>query len=1730
MTNSNKFGAFAGVFTPALLAILGVIMYLRFGWIVGQGGIFVTLVIIILAHLISVTTGLSISSIATDKKIKTGGVYYLLSRSLGFPMGGAIGLTLYVGTSLLIALHIVGFCENFLSIESLSQFLNLQPNLDGYRILGSIVLALLVIIAFISTSLAIKTQYFILAAILLSFISIGVGIALDASLPIESTTLTPTEGNISFITLFAIFFPAVTGFTAGVAMSGDLKDPKASVPKGTLAAIGVGLLIYLVLTLVFGFFVDRNLLLTDSNFLMKVALWSPLVIAGIWGATLSSALGGLLSGPRIIQAVAMDKIVPSFLARGRKGNNEPRNALLFTFLLAEVGILIGELNVIAEIVAMFYIAAYGFINLAFTLESWASSDFRPSFKVPRWVGIVGFVACFGIMSQINFLAMITALLVIASVYFYLMRKELKSEAGDVWGSVWLTLVRVSLKKLHKRQIEERNWKPNILLFNVDETQKEPQLHVGKAFAGKYGFLSVFRLTESNEGSVFYSKRQQNIVSDNANNHATSAIFERQQSVKSIYEGIIQISSIHGFSGIEPNTVMLGWGRNTKDPKTFAHLLKNLYQLDMNIVMMDYDTERKFGKKANIDIWWIGEGQNGNLALQLVKFLWLDESWRQAKLRLLIINPVNAERDILLKRSQDILSEMRIQAEVKVINNQIEKRSFYEIVQTESVHSDLIFMGIPEFNDGEEVEFIQKTNDLCHNIGTVILIKASTFFKSLKIGIARKTVPLTLPRVQLTEERKQLLEHNNPSVRRLLNDINTKLEPFAQNYIQRLEAVEIFEDSLYEDVLKTIERSLLKISLTTGENFDRFQNQLSATENHILNELTKLYKKLISGGEDEISSIMLQQKLFEEWVMYVKDQIINVTHELPKRTTLTYSIDEIRVCKSQNSSVRWYKFRMRLLAWFGKKEFNYRLKTRKIYLQHILPQTFNDYLSSLQLIRNSHYASLIRLRSLVNKLAHSLQELKIMKPEEFNVAFVQSKLETIQQLIQQVQLQYEKQKQEKIEVNSEINTRIATILAEKIDSVHPNAQLKIRLNILSPYRKIAVPHVQVFQSLFKAKSLLINSLILNNTLLITKNRLAIETSKIKKSVALDIDTHILRKQNLISDKISLTQRNITFIDNATLQECKAVIYDRNSDRNLETAHDVIARSRRRMKLWIDTFPDELELLNEESYNNLTSNGFEKVGSLEIATKPLIDFLIQREFLEPVKEIVSAIPIQVNASNKALIELIRYVEYYIIGNRSIDTDDFESHEQSLTLDNISERLSTTIQSSQHFLQKSLYSLESTSTTVAGKLDVYPFLKAAVNIKQYIKEIEPSRRRNWFVNAFTGIQNFFRDKYSSIILSKSSGILFTRRLLAEKKHGSLTEQLLVEYRQTHIRQEVRNRLSFYYKHLFTSKQNFSLDLMVGRERQLKQMDDFMANYRSGFCSAMLITGERHSGKSFLANVFAERYFDRRHVFFIHPPEGGSTNFEVFDKAAGTAFNNSFGAEHNFSSLKTLSLVIIEDAELWWEKVYKGEETLQAILNLTSKYRNQVVFLFVSNDLAYKSIQNVMDVAGYFSSIVECVPMNASTLGKMLLTRHNLGNIPFVLNGRRQQHFRSWHYASLFNKYFLLSEGNPGLCLHMWINNIEDTDGKILNIRKPAFFDNSIFDRLSKMQRIVLLNIILHSGLTVERLERLLKINETEAINLLKGLMVLGLVTKTAANVYKTDRVSHHRLVSYFRNNNFI
>jgi amino acid transporter len=459
----EKFGTMAGVFTPTFLTILGVIMYIRHPWVVGNAGIVGALAIIIVAVSITLSTALSLSSITTNIRIGSGGAFSLISQSLGLEIGGAIGIPFFFSQAIAVAMYIFGFREGLQSI---------LPDFSPI-ILDILVFFLVMSIAFISTSFAFKIQYVILVIILLSIASILGGLFVN-ELNYDFVWFGDYPGSkehnfsgSSFWLVFAVFFPAVTGVMAGANMSGDLKDPRKSIPSGTISAVIITTLVYMGLVFVAALLATPKELLENYNVFIDKAYYAPIVLAGLLGATLSSALGSFVGAPRILLALGEKRILPKseLLSRtNRKG--EPINAMFGTAIIVIIGLSLRDLNTIAPLITMFFMITYAMVNVVALIEqSLALPSFRPTIKIPILIPLIGAFGSLTVMFIINAAVALTSLILIVFFYYYLVKQKLKSEAGDSRSGLFTAVAEWATKKTTELSPtrEVRSWRPDLLI-------------------------------------------------------------------------------------------------------------------------------------------------------------------------------------------------------------------------------------------------------------------------------------------------------------------------------------------------------------------------------------------------------------------------------------------------------------------------------------------------------------------------------------------------------------------------------------------------------------------------------------------------------------------------------------------------------------------------------------------------------------------------------------------------------------------------------------------------------------------------------------------------------------------------------------------------------------------------------------------------------------------------------------------------------------------------------------------------------------------------------------------------------------------------------------------------------------------------------------------------------------------------------------------------------------------
>jgi amino acid transporter len=455
--------------------------------------------------------------------------------------------------------------------------------------------------------------------------------------------------------------------------------------------------------------------------------WIPqLVIAGIWGATLSSALGSILGAPRILQATATDKITPKFFARGYGPANEPRNALLLTFLIAEAGILIGELNIIARVVSIFFITTYGFLNISAAFERWTSTDFRPEFKVSGWISLIGAVACLVVMIQLDFVAMLGATAIMIFLFLFLKRKELRLDSGDAWSGVWASMVKSGLVYLKRERIHKRNWRPNIIMFTCNPQNRKHMIEIGEAISGSLGILSGFELIKSNT-DIF--RREKSVLMDEK---YSSEYFHHRVFCSNIYKGMDQVVRMYGFSGIEPNTILMGWSKNPGNKDQFIEVLQTFRSYKYNTIFLNFHHEQKYGSHQSIDFWWGGSGRNLAMAINIIRHIKNSHLWKSAYVRLLIINQVNENYEDIYRSAASILEDYREDIEIKIVNNQIESKTQKEIIAAESKNTDLVIMELPDQRFNQLKNYYDEISETFNITGGALVINASEDFEEMEV--------------------------------------------------------------------------------------------------------------------------------------------------------------------------------------------------------------------------------------------------------------------------------------------------------------------------------------------------------------------------------------------------------------------------------------------------------------------------------------------------------------------------------------------------------------------------------------------------------------------------------------------------------------------------------------------------------------------------------------------------------------------------------------------------------------------------------------------------------------------------------------------------------------------------------------------------------------------------------------------------------------------------------------
>lgn len=741
---AKKFGTLP-VFLTSICTILGAILFLRFGWAVGQVGLLGTIGIVLIGHLVTIPTSLAIAEIATNQRVEGGGAYYIISRSFGLNIGGAIGIALYLSQAISVAFYVIAFAESFRPIfEALASS---GVNLDWMRaatgdwelrwisipsmgLLASLVLTRgagsgMNLLYGVAVVLGISLLMFFFGKPVEGFT--GYSLTEVLSTVFDPAKLNPDDmsaatykelraGPAGFFAVFTIIFPAFTGIIAGLGLSGELRDPGKSIPQGTLWATAVGMVIYILVAIKLAMSAPAEMLVNKDRLVMgDVAIWYWIVPIGLAAAAISSALGSILVAPRTLQALGGDNVLPGnssdFVAEVRDRDQEPINGGWATVAIGFVFVLMGSVDFVAEIISMFFMVTYGAICLISFMEHFSGNPaYRPSFNSRWYISLIGAILCILLMFQMKPSYAIGSVLVMVGFYIWISRTNQKEDGlVRIFKGVILQTSRSLRVFLQKQAIfseielqeaaevtgPEANWTPSLVCLSRDSFRRFGGFDMLRFLSYKYGFGTYVHFIDGrySKQTVLEAKKDLRRLAARAKS-ARSNVYVDTLISPSYTSAIAHTLQLPGISGQDNNTFLFEFSPHEEESLQDLAEHFGMIKADNFDVCVLRSSDKGFGYKKQIHLWLTSQDfENSSLMILLAYIILGHAEWRGGEIKIFALYP-ESELNTRKERLLSLINAGRLPISPNNIRfiSRKEDVSIKSIINTTSSDADLTILG------------------------------------------------------------------------------------------------------------------------------------------------------------------------------------------------------------------------------------------------------------------------------------------------------------------------------------------------------------------------------------------------------------------------------------------------------------------------------------------------------------------------------------------------------------------------------------------------------------------------------------------------------------------------------------------------------------------------------------------------------------------------------------------------------------------------------------------------------------------------------------------------------------------------------------------------------------------------------------------------------------------------------------------------------------------------------
>lgn len=733
---SLKFGT-APVFFTAISTILGAILFLRFGYAVGSVGFIGVLLIILLAHLVTIPTSLAISEISTNKRVEGGGEYFIISRSFGLNIGATIGFALFLSQAISVAFYVIAFTEAF---QFFFEYIETTYNLYVPRQIISVPVMLVLAYFIINkgAKLGVSALYLVVGILAISIVLFFLG---DPISQVEQTTAFSNfefRNADDFFMVFAIIFPAFTGMTAGVGLSGDLKDPAKSIPLGTITATFLGMITYFFISYKLSLSASPEELMNNQFVMSKIAIGGMVIIPlGLAASTISSALGSVMVAPRTLQALANDGSFPiatinSWLSKSRLKDGEPANASVITCSIAMIFVIMGDINAVARIISMFFMITYGSLCLISFLNHFGSSpSYRPSFKSKWYISLIGFLTAVWVMFKIDITYSILSLVIILLVYFYidLIHRERKG-ISSIFANAIFQINRSMQLFLQKSKVlrSSSEWRPSVICVSESSFERDSAFRFINWISYKYGFGTYIHRINNYFSKETNIKAQEDLKKLIKNYGDGSHVYVDTIISPSYTMSIAQAIQIPSISGMENNTLLLEYEK--EDPKGLNEIIDN-YKL-INSGKFDIcilaSSRKPIIFNNGIHVWIkASDTENANLMIYLSYILLEHPDWKKSNIKIFEI----CQKEKIIQ-TQEKMRKLLEEGRLPITSQNItiltleQGVSYKTIINKYSADAGLTIIGFRGFNIAHDKSLVFEGFDALGSILFVNSFKSKDF--------------------------------------------------------------------------------------------------------------------------------------------------------------------------------------------------------------------------------------------------------------------------------------------------------------------------------------------------------------------------------------------------------------------------------------------------------------------------------------------------------------------------------------------------------------------------------------------------------------------------------------------------------------------------------------------------------------------------------------------------------------------------------------------------------------------------------------------------------------------------------------------------------------------------------------------------------------------------------------------------------------------------------------------